>query len=146
MRNFRQVVKMMVMAIAMGALFCSCNMVGGSEYYDAAFPKASGISGSVANGPSQTPAFSIKLPSVKVSLSGDDYVFQSETETAVITAEASEGAVLSWYVNGMEQAGQSGTTFELNCAFPGVYDVTCIAISADGKLCRSASTHINVYP
>ena len=73
MRNFRQVVKMMVMAIAMGALFCSCNMVGGSEYYDAASPKASGISGSVANGPSQTPAFSIKLPKARNCINAAHY-------------------------------------------------------------------------
>lgn len=40
MTNFRQTVKMMVVALVMAAAFCSCNAAGGSDTYDAASVKA----------------------------------------------------------------------------------------------------------
>ena len=147
MRNFRQMVKMMVMALVMAAAFCSCSVAGGSDYYDTtSSSRASGVSESTTNGPSVNVGFAIKLPSVSVSISGDEEVRMSETETAVITAEASEGASLAWYVNGMFQTAETGTTFQMSCAYPGVYDVTCVAVNADGTMAKSASMAVTVRP
>ena len=147
MRNFKMMVKMMVMAVVFGALFCSCNVAGGSDYSDAASSRASlnGINGGTVNGQGRNVSFSIKLPSVEVSVSGADAAKQSASATTAITAEATEGALLSWYVNGME-TGETGSVFQLSCSVPGVYDVTCIAVSADRTLCKSASKCVTVYP
>lgn len=98
MKNFGMMVKMMVMALAMGALFCSCNSAGGYDAYEAQ------------------------------------------------ESRASEGAQFIWYVNGMFQEGETESVYELSCAYPGVYDVTCIAYSADGALVKSASMAVTVYP
>ena len=84
-------------------------------------------------------ATSIIIPEINVSVSGADRAQQSETGTTAITAEATEGARLMWYVNGMFQEGQTGSVFELSCAYPGAYDVTCVAVSEDGTLAKSAS-------
>jgi hypothetical protein len=46
----------------------------------------------------------------------------------------------------MFQEGETESTYELSCAYPGVYDVTCIAYSADGALVKSASMAVTVYP
>ena len=70
----------------------------------------------------------------------------SETETATITAEASEGAALAWYVNGMFQTAETGSTFQMSCGIPGVYDVTCVAVSADGTMAKSATKSVIVRP
>ena len=40
MRNFRQTIKMMAMALVMGIAFCSCNAAGGSYSYDTTPSKA----------------------------------------------------------------------------------------------------------
>ena len=148
MKNFGMMVKMMVMALAMGALFCSCNSAGGYDAYEAQESKASNIelggSGTVAS--RQAGPFTIIIPEISVSVSGADEAVQSETGTTAITAEASEGAQFIWYVNGMFQEGETESTYELSCAYPGVYDVTCIAYSADGALVKSASMAVTVYP
>ncbi|MBR4683681.1 MAG: hypothetical protein IKO95_03550, partial [Spirochaetia bacterium] len=88
----------------------------------------------------------IIIPEINVSVSGADEALQSETGTTTITASASEGAQFIWYVNGMFQEGETESTYELSCAYPGVYDVTCIAYSADGALVKSASMAVTVYP
>ena len=141
MRNFGLMVKMMVMALVFGALFCSCNVAGGSDSYDSAASRASSLSASNAEG--QPVSVTLKLPSVKVSITGPEMV--EINETAIFTAKASEGAILSWYVNGTE-TGETGTTCELNLSQPGLYDITCVAISADYTMCKSASTYIVVNP
>ena len=148
MRNFGLMVKMMVMALAMGALFCSCNSAGGYDAYEAQESKASNIevSGSGAVASRQAGPFTIIIPEINVSVSGADVVKQSATGTTTITAEATEGAQFIWYVNGMFQEGETESTYELSCAYPGVYDVTCIAYSADGALVKSASMAVTVYP
>ena len=146
MRNFRLTVKMMVMALVMAAAFCSCSVAGGSDYCDPASSKASGVSESTTNGPSVNVGFSIKLPSVSVSVSGPDVAKMSMTETVAITAEASEGAALAWYVNGMFQTAETGSTFQMSCGIPGVYDVTCVAVSADGTMAKSATKSVIVRP
>jgi len=148
MKNFGMMVKMMVMALAMGALFCSCNSAGGYDAYEAQESKASNIevSGSGTVAARQAGPFTIIIPEISVSVSGADEAVQSETGTTAITAEASEGAQFIWYVNGMFQEGETESTYELSCAYPGVYDVTCIAYSADGALVKSASMAVTVYP
>ena len=148
MTNFRLMVKMMVMALAMGAIFCSCNAAGGSDCYDAQPSRVStsDVSGNGLEGPKLPAPFSIIIPEVNVSVSGADSVMQSAAETTTITAEATEGAKLTWYVNGMFQSGETGAAFELSRAYPGVYDVTCIAVSADGTLADSASKVVTVIP
>ena len=148
MKNFGMMVKMMVMALAMGALFCSCNSAGTYDGYEAQESKSSNIeisgSGTVAS--RQAGPFTIIIPEINVSVSGADEARQSETGTTAITAEATEGAQFIWYVNGMFQEGETESTYELSCAYPGVYDVTCIAYSADGALVKSASMAVTVYP
>ena len=148
MKNFRLVVKMMVMALAMGALFCSCNAAGGSDCYDAQASRVSttDINGNGLEGRNLPAPFTIIIPEINVSVSGADKVVQSASETTTITAEATEGAKFMWYVNGMLQDGENGTTYELSRVYPGVYDVTCIAFSADGTLVKSASKVVTVSP
>ena len=143
MKNFGLMVKMMVMAIAMGALFCSCNVAGGSDYYGSAAVRESTISATDVEGPGQSVTFSLKFATVDVSIIGEEIV--KVDETAIFTAEATEGAVLSWYLNGRETA-ETGAVYEFSCSYPGLYDLTCIAISADGKMCSSASKYITVLP
>ena len=147
MKNFRLMVKMMVMALAMGALFCSCNSAGTYDGYEAQESKSSNIeiseNGTVAS--RQAGPFTI-IPEINVSVSGADVVKQSATGTTTITAEATEGVQFIWYVNGMFQDGETGATCEQSCAYPGVYDVTCIAYSADGSLMKSASMAVTVNP
>ena len=145
MRNFGMVVKMMIMALAMGALFCSCNAAGGSDYYDDNSSKVSGTN-LYGNGETQAVSISIKIPTVNVSISGEEKAFQHPTETVAITAEATEGAILSWYVNGQLQEGETGTTYQLSLQVPGLYDVTCIAVSADGKIADYDSLLVTVNP
>ena len=148
MRNFKLAVKMMIMAIAMGTLFCSCNMAGGSDSYESSSSKSSGNgtyeAGSERAG--QAVAFSIIIPEINVSVTGADKVTQNIAGTTAITAEATDGATFMWYVNGMLQSGEKESTYELSCAHPGVYEVTCIAISADGTLAKSASKLVAVTP
>ena len=141
MKKFSQVIKMLVMALVVGFVFCSCNVAGGSGAYDAQSSNASktGITGNDSGAPDRPVSFSIIIPEINVSVSGADRAQQSETGTTAITAEATEGARLMWYVNGMFQEGQTGSVFELSCAYPGAYDVTCVAVSEDGTLAKSAS-------
>ena len=148
MRNFRQTVKMMVMALAMGALFCSCNVVGGAGGYEGEASKVSkaDINGNGSVAPSKPVSFSIIIPEINVAVEGADKVAQSKTGTTAITATATEGAKIMWYVNGMFQDGETDSVYELSCAYPGVYDVTCIAVSADGTLAKSASKCVTVTP
>ena len=146
MKNFGLMVKMMVMVLAMGALFCSCNAAGGSDYYEAPASKITNADANGSDGPSRPVSFSIVIPEINVSVSGADVAKQSATETATITASATEGAQFMWYVNGMLQEGENGSTFELSLAHPGIYDVTCIAYSADGTLAKSASKVVTVNP
>ena len=148
MKNFRLAVKMMVMALAMGALFCSCSVAGGFDYYETSESQASStsINGGLSENTSQSGKIGIVISSVSVSVSGPDEVAQSETETATFTAEATEGATLTWYVNGKLQSGETGSTFELSCAEARVYDVTCMALSADGKVIKSDSKMVVVNP
>ena len=145
MRNFRLMVKMMVMALVFGAIFCSCNVAGGSDSYDSTASRASSLPASNAEGQGQPVAVTVRLPSVKVSITGPEMVEMHKTETATFTAKASEGAILSWYINGVE-TGETGTTYKLSLAQPGVYDITCVAISADYTMCKSASTYVVVNP
>ena len=79
-------VKMMVMALAMGALFCSCNSAGGYDAYEAQESKASNIElgGSSTVAPSQRGPFTIIIPEISVSVSGADEAVQSETGTTAI--------------------------------------------------------------
>lgn len=148
MTNFKMTVKMMVMALVMGALFCSCNVAGGSGSYDAQASKMSktDIAGAGNGAPARPVSFSIVIPEVRVTLEGADEAKQGETMTTAITAVATEGARLMWYVNGMLQEGETGSVYELSCAYPGMYDVTCIAVSADGTLAKSASMCVTVTP
>ena len=142
MRNFRLAIKMMVMALAMGALFCSCNAAGGSDCYDASASKAINTEMN-SNGPVQA-GFSIVIPEVSVSISGADKVVRNEVAT--ITADATEGATITWYVNGELQKGEAGTTYELISAYPGIYEVACIAASADGLMVGYDTMTITVTP
>ena len=148
MKKLSQVIKMLVMALVVGFVFCSCNVAGGSGSYDAQSSNASktGITGNDSGAPDRPVSFSIIIPEINVSVSGADRAQQSETGTTAITAEATEGARLMWYVNGMFQDGETESVYELSCAYPGVYDVTCIAYSADGALVKSASKVVTVYP
>ena len=147
MRNFKLTVKMMVMAIVMGALFCSCNMAGGSEFGESSSKVSEiGTNGNGSESHTASVAFSIIIPEINVSISGADKVTQSKAETTTITAEATEGAVFMWYVNGMLQSGETETTYDLSRVHPGVYEVTCIAVSADGTLAKSASKVVTVTP
>ena len=143
MRNFGMMVKMMVMAVLLCALFCSCNVAGGSDYSSPSAARESSVSTTDVDGPAMAVTFGIKLPSVDVSISGDDMVKQDATAT--FTADATEGASLAWYLNGME-TGETGSVYQFSCAYPGMYDVTCIAVSADGKMAKSASRCITVLP
>ncbi len=124
MKNFRLMVKMMVMALAIGALFCSCNAAGGSDCYDAQSSRVS-TTGMNGNGTaaSRPASFSIIIPEINVSVSGADRVKQSASETTVITAEATEGASFMWYVNGILQDGENGTTYELTA-----YTLACMML------------------
>ena len=141
MKKLSQVIKMLVVALAMGIVFCSCNVAGGSGAYDAQSSNASksGITGNDSGAPAKPVSFSIIIPEINVSVSGADRARQSDSGTTAITAEATEGARLMWYVNGMFQEDQTGPVFELSCAYPGAYDVTCVAVSEDGTLAKSAS-------
>lgn len=146
MKNFRLAVKMMVMALAMAACFCSCSVAGGFDYYETSESQASStsINGGLSENTSQSGKIGIVISSVSVSVSGPEEVVQNETAT--FTAEATEGATLTWYVNGMLQSGETGSTFELSCAEARVYDVTCMALSADGKVIKSDSKMVVVNP
>ena len=88
MRNFKMTVKMMVMALVMGALFCSCNVAGGSGSYDAQASKVSktDIAGAGNGAPARPVSFSIVIPEVRVTLEGADEAKQGETMTAVIVS------------------------------------------------------------
>jgi hypothetical protein len=147
MKNFRLVVKMMVMALAVAALFCSCNSAGAYEYSDAQESKSSNIvNGNGAAAPNLPSSFAIIIPEINVSVSGAELVKQSSSETTTVTAEATDGAQFIWYVNGMFQEGETGSTYELSRAYPGAYDVTCVAYSGDGALVKSASMLVTVTP
>ena len=146
MRNFGLAIKMMVMTLAMGALFCSCNAAGGSDYYEASVYKDASLNAGDIDSINIKAGLTIKIPKVSVEVSGAEEVSRSESETTTITAEATEGAVFAWYVNGMFQPGEKGSTFELSCAYPGVYEVACIAMSANGSAADSASMCVVVNP
>ncbi len=147
MRNFRMTVKMMVMALVMAAAFCSCNAAGGTDFYEAQSSRVSNAE-IIGDGPvTKNPVgFSIIIPEINVSVEGADQAKMSADGTTAITATATEGATFMWYVNGRCQNGQTGPAYELSCAYPGVYEVTCIAVSADGTLAKSASKRVTVLP
>jgi len=146
MRNFGMVIKMMVMALAMGALFCSCNAAGGSDYYEAPASMEASQNADAIDGAAVKAGFKIVIPRVSVEISGPESVAMDKAETATFTADATEGAVFAWYVNGILQAGENGSTYGLSCAYPGVYEVACIAMSADGSSADSASMYVTVNP
>ena len=146
MRNFGRTIKMMVMALAMGALFCSCNAAGGSDYYDASASMEASQNADVVEGAAVKAGFKIVIPRVSVEISGPEAVARNAAEPATFTADATEGAVFAWYVNGMLQSGENGATYELSCAYPGAYEVACIAMSADGSAADSASMRVIVNP
>ena len=145
MRNFGRTLKMMVMALAMGALFCSCNAAGGSDYCDASASMEASQNADVVEGAAVKAGFKIVIPRVSVEISGPEAVSRN-AEAAIFTADATEGAVFAWYVNGMLQSGENGSTYELSCAYPGAYEVACIAMSADGSAADSASMRVIVNP
>ena len=147
MRSFKLMVNMMIMSLAMGALFCSCNTAG-SDFYDSQASRASNAetNGNGSDITSKPVSFSIIIPEINVSVSGADKVKQSAAETTTITAEATDGAKFMWYVNGMLQCGETGSTYRLSRVYPGVYEVTCIAYSEDGTLAKSASKVVIVTP
>ena len=146
MRNFGRTIKMMIMALAMGALFCSCNAAGGSDYCDSPSSVAASQNADAVESAAVKAGFKIVIPRVSVEISGPEVVSRNAAEAATFTADATEGAVFAWYVNGMLQSGENGSTYELSCAYPGVYEVACIAMSANGAAADSASMYVTVNP
>ena len=146
MRNFGKTIKMIILALAMGAIFCSCNAAGGSDYCDDSTSKEAFHNSDVAEGAAVKAGFSIVIPRVSVEISGPETVARNAAEPATFTADATEGSVFAWYVNGMLQSGENSSTYEFSCAYPGVYEVACIAMSANGAAADSASMCVTVNP
>ena len=81
----------------------------------------------------------LQMPDFTMSLFQDGYSF-----ICTVTDSTSDDISYRWYVNGVQQSGQTGTGFVLTGDAPGAYDVTCTA-SMEGRAC-SMTQSVTVAP
>ena len=134
MRNFGKMIKMMAVAVVLSALFCSCNVAGGSSYADSyeVSSRSQFGSDSMGNGSGTGSKGGINVVIPKFNISVETEGNRSEIscgETLQMLCTVNEGSLeigmCDWYVNGIKAA--SGERFEFSQKGPGVYTVSCIA-------------------
>ena len=101
------------------------------------------ICGTIEEGQYQLATIIINMPSVSVTLAGNDSAAYAAEGSVSIIATPSAGATLAWYVNGALQPGD-GTTFLLPRQTRGRFEVVCKATKND--LIGYASKIVTITP
>ena len=111
MKDFRLLIKMMVMALVMGALFCSCNAAGGSDSYEAVTQKESQHNTTAANNNNN----GASAHNVNTNTSAENVnknIFDSQDFTTGAKAVLS-GTHLTFYYDNKDHSAE-GTVYKVN--------------------------------
>ena len=105
-----------------------------------------GVYGTIEEGEYQLATLLLNMPTITLSVTGVASIAKHATETTTITATATAGATLKWYVNGVLQVGETSATFNFSRAAVGRFVITCVATSSDGRISKHASHIIRILP